>query len=256
MTHRIDSVEPAFTARVQAIRDRYPDQFSRTFEYGLSIEPGWLTLFERLCADIDTLLEQAGARKENFSWRQIKEKLGSACFYWDRSWSVPEGRLPSSAYDEPDFIFPESIPQDPEADNYGTVEAYLKSPRAAEWDAKFMIPNPALANVRREPRRYFDRLMTVDFEDGVSDAEQDYITQTIATAVMVPEDVSLRIQKIIEGAEDEASKTCQFCGESGTRKHLDGDGWIVVACEQHSTRDAVVEFRKREESQGDRDDRN
>ncbi len=241
--------------RVQALRASYPYQFRRVIAYGLAIEPGWLSLFERLCADIDTVLEQAGARKENFSWRQIKEKLGYASIYWDRSWRVPEAPR-SLAEDEPEFIFPESMPEDPEANQYETVEAYLTSPRAAEWDAKFMIPNPALVNVKREPRRYFDRLMTIDFEQGVNEAEMDLVALAISTAVMVPEAVSNRIRTIIEGAEEEASRTCQFCGESGTRKHLDGDGWIVVACEQHSTRDAVVEFRKREESQGDRDDRN
>ena len=236
--------------RVQALRARYPYQFRRVIAYGLAIDPGWLSIFERVCTDIDTVLDQTGARKENFSWRQVKEKLGSACFYWDRAWSVPEGRLPSSAYDEPDFIFPQSIPPDPEADYYDTVEAYLQSPRAAEWDAKFMIPNPALADVKREPRRYFDRLMSVEFEDGVSEDEMDLVTQAIAKAVLVPEEVTLRIRAIIEGAEKAASNTCQFCGAPGNRQQLDGDGWIVVGCERHGTRKAVVEFNKQLESGG------
>jgi hypothetical protein len=244
-----------FAARVQALRDRYPYQFARTFQYGLSIETGWIAIIESACAQIDLALEEGGARKQNFSFLQVKEKLGSLRMAWDRTWRVPEAPR-SLADDEPEFIFPESVPEDPEADQFETVEAYLASPRAAEWDRLHMIPNPALANVRLEPRRYFDRLMTINFEDGVPDAEQDYITRSIAMLVMVPEAASQCIREIIEAAEKAASKTCQFCGESGTRKQLDGDGWLVVGCEKHSTRDAVVALRKQDESQGDRDDRN
>ena len=237
------SSPPSFSARVRALRDRYPYQFARVIFLGLAIEPGWIPIFERVCADIDAVLEASGTRKETFSWRQVKEKLGTACFYWDRAWHVPEGPLPSSCHDEPDFVFPDSIPEDPASRDFADIESYLASPRAAEWDAKFMIPNPALANVRREPRRHFDRLMTIDFEDGVSDAEQDYITRSIAMLVMVPEDVSERIRKLVDGAEIEASKTCQFCGEPGKRGRLE-DGWIVCACEKHSNRKAIREFNR------------
>ena len=240
-----------FAARVQALRDRYPYQFARTFQYGLSIETGWIAIIESACAQIDLALEEGGARKQNFSFLQVKEKLGSLRMAWDRAWRVPEAPR-SLADDEPEFIFPESVPEDPEADQFETVEAYLASPRAAEWDRLHMIPNPALANVRLEPRRYFDRLMTINFEDGVPDAEQDYITRSIAMLVMVPEDVSERIRTIIEGAEQQASITCQFCGAPGNRQQLDGDGWIVVGCERHGTRKAVVEFNKQLESGGAR----
>jgi hypothetical protein len=241
-------MESSYSQRIQALRDRYPYQFARVFAYGMSIEPGWLSIFERVCAAIDSELEASGTRKSNFSWLQIKEKLGSARFAWDRSWSVPEGRLSSCAYDEPDFIFQEAMPQDPEADQFESIEAYLASPRAAEWDRLHMIPNPALANVKREPQRYFERLMTIDFDDGVTDAEQDYITRSITMLVTVPEAVSERIRTIVEGAEEEASRTCQFCSAPGMRKHLE-DGWIVCACEQHSSREAIAEFNKVLESE-------
>lgn len=233
---------------MQALRDRYPYQFARLFEYGLAIEPGWLSIFERVCADIDAVLEASGTRKEMFSWLQIKQKLGTACFYWERAWNVPEGQLPSSCYGEPDWVYPESIPEDPASKDFADIESYLASPRAGEWDAKHMIPNPALADVKREPRRYFDRLMSIEFEDSVSEAERDFITLAVATTVMVPEEVSDRIREIIEAAEEEASRTCQFCGQPGARKHLE-DGWIVVACEQHSTRKAIREFNKRFEGE-------
>jgi hypothetical protein len=245
-------MESSYSQRIQALRDRYPYQFARVFAYGMSIEPGWLSIFERVCAAIDSELEASGTRKSNFSWLQIKEKLGSARFAWDRAWSVPEGSLPSIACDEPDFIFPESIPQDPEADHYDTVEAYLASPRAAEWDAKFMIPNPALADVQRDPRRNFERLMSIEFEPSLGSEEMDFFTLAIAKAVLVPEEVTQRIREIIDGAEEESSRTCQFCSALGTRRHLE-DGWIVCACEQHSTRESIREFNKRigDEGPGD-----
>jgi hypothetical protein len=236
-----------YKQRIASLKARYPYQFARLIAYGLAVDPGWLTIFESVCEQIDTAIKRAGARKENFSWRQVKEKLGGACFYWNRSWRVPEAPR-SLADDEPEFIFPESMPEDPEANQYETVEAYLTSPRAAEWDRLHMIPNPALANVKREPRRHFDRLLSVEFEEGVSEDEMDLVALAISTAVMVPEEVTLRIRTIIEGAEEEASRTCQFCGLPGTRKHLE-DGWIVCGCEQHSTRESIREFNKQFESE-------
>jgi hypothetical protein len=245
-------MESNYRHRIQVLRDRYPYQFARVFEYGLAIEPGWLSIFERVCAAIDSELESSGTRKTNFSWLQIKEKLGFARFAWDRAWNVPKGPLPLSADIEPDFIFAESIPQDPEADRYDTVEAYLQSPRAAEWDAMHMIPNPALADVQRDPSRNFERLMAIEFEPGIGSEEMDFITLAIAKAALVPEEVTQRIREIIDAAEEEASRTCQFCSAPGTRKHLE-DGWIVCACELHSSREAIAEFNKRigDEGPGD-----
>ena len=180
-----------FTARVQALRDRYPYQFARTFEYGLSIETGWITIIESACAQIDLALEEGNARKQNFSWLQIKEKLGSLRMYWDRGWSVPESLQPLAAEYLPEF----------------------------------------------------------DYEEGVSETEMDLVTQAIAKVVMVPEDVTLRIQKIIDAAEEQASITCQICGAPGNRKQLDGDGWVVVGCEKHGTRKAIVEFNRQFENE-------
>lgn len=244
---------PNFKERVQALRERYPYQFARTFS--LSIEHGWLPIIESVCEQIDAALEEANIRKQNFSFLQIKEKLGSLRMAWDRAWNVPQGSLPLC--DEPALIFPDSVPEDPQYDEcQQTIEEYLASPRAREWGAMHMIPNPALANTKRDSSRHFERLMSVDFEEGVSEEEMDLVTMAIARAVLVPEEVSQRIREIIEAAEQQASITCQFCGAPGIRKQLDGDGWLVVGCEKHSTRDAVVALRKRKESLGDRNDRN
>lgn len=244
------SVPLPFSARLQQLRACYPYQFSREFEYGLSIETGWIDIIESACEQIDLALKEGGVRKQNFSWLQIKEKLGSLRMAWGRGWDVPEAPLPLAAEYLPEYVYPETIPEDPEADPALSLEEYVASPRFAEWEAMHRIPNPALANLKREPRRYFERLMSVEFEEGVSEAEMDLVTLAIVKAVMVPEEVSHRIREIIEAAEEAASKTCQFCGAPGVRKQLDFDGGLVVACERHGTRKAILEFNKQLESEG------
>lgn len=254
VTHHICGVDLTFTARVQSLRDRYPYQFARIFTYGLSIETGWIGIIESVCEQIDLALEEANARKECFSWLQVKEKLGGLRMAWGRGWDVPEAPLPLAAEYLPEFVYPEAIPEDPEADPALSLEEYVASPRFAEWEAMHRIPNSALANLTREPRRYFERLMSVEFEEGVSEAERDLVTLAIAKGVMVPEDVTHRIREIIDAAEEAASKTCQFCGAPGNRKQLDGDGWIVVGCARHGTRKAIADFNRRLESERKSDD--
>lgn len=56
----------------------FPYQFAEPHR-GLSISRGWFDLFAQLCADIDELL---GERQHGFHWTQVKEKFGSARFYW------------------------------------------------------------------------------------------------------------------------------------------------------------------------------
>lgn len=59
------------------LKARYPYQFESQ-NIGLSFYKGWMPLFAKLCADIDTEL---GANKRNFHWSQLKEKFGAARFY-------------------------------------------------------------------------------------------------------------------------------------------------------------------------------
>lgn len=59
--------------------DRYPYMFSGK-NLGFSIPNGWMSIFERLCEDIDALL---GQDKQGFHFVQCKEKFGSARWYWD-----------------------------------------------------------------------------------------------------------------------------------------------------------------------------
>lgn len=56
----------------------YPYQFEGPVIY-LAFASGWIDVFAQLCADID---ETLGQNKRGFEWIQIKEKFGSARFYF------------------------------------------------------------------------------------------------------------------------------------------------------------------------------
>jgi len=60
------------------LTERFPYMFEGE-HLSLSIAKGWESLFEQLCEDIDALL---GADRHGFYWVQLKEKFGSARFYW------------------------------------------------------------------------------------------------------------------------------------------------------------------------------
>lgn len=61
------------------IEARYPYMFSG-WNIGISIPRGWISIFEKLCNEIDDLL---GSDKGGFHWTQCKEKFGSARWYWE-----------------------------------------------------------------------------------------------------------------------------------------------------------------------------
>jgi hypothetical protein len=60
------------------LKDRFADMFAGQ-NIGFSFYRGWFALFENLSHDIDALL---GQDKRGFHWVQLKEKFGSARFYW------------------------------------------------------------------------------------------------------------------------------------------------------------------------------
>lgn len=60
------------------LKAKYPYMFAGE-NIGLEFYRGWFALFEKLCQDIDSLL---GPDKRGFHWTQLKEKFGSARFYW------------------------------------------------------------------------------------------------------------------------------------------------------------------------------
>ena len=68
-----------FTRCVGALKASFPQQFAVP-PIGISVYPGWLSLFEKLCADIDQVEKEHGAQR-SLRWRQVKEKFGALRAY-------------------------------------------------------------------------------------------------------------------------------------------------------------------------------
>ncbi|WP_155831681.1 hypothetical protein [Hylemonella gracilis] len=66
--------QPVSLKELQAL---YPYQFSKPAD--MDVAKGWMPIFAKLCADVDQTL---GQDKLGFHWSQIKEKFGSARFYY------------------------------------------------------------------------------------------------------------------------------------------------------------------------------
>lgn len=60
------------------LRAKYPYQFAGQ-NIGFCVPKGWLSGFAKLCAKVDQAL---GEDKRGFHWTQLKEKFGSARFYY------------------------------------------------------------------------------------------------------------------------------------------------------------------------------
>lgn len=71
------------------LQSRYPYQFSDP-ELGIAMAKGWVVVFAQLCADVDHVL---GQDKRGFHWSQVKEKFGSARFYFRFAGRKPDLRL-------------------------------------------------------------------------------------------------------------------------------------------------------------------
>jgi hypothetical protein len=63
---------------LKEIKQLYSYQFKGK-NLGFGIANGWLPEFSELCKNIDDLL---GEDKRGFHWIQLKEKFGSARYYW------------------------------------------------------------------------------------------------------------------------------------------------------------------------------
>jgi hypothetical protein len=71
-----------YQRRRDALFARYPHMFPKAARVaGWDIEPGWLDIVERLCADIDAIVPEN--EKEHLLVVQIKEKFGTLRFYLD-----------------------------------------------------------------------------------------------------------------------------------------------------------------------------
>lgn len=71
---------------MKRIQEQFPYQFSSDRSLGFAIPFGWIPGFYQLCTEIDKLL---GDNKHGFSWVQVKEKFGSARYYWEMKGKGP-----------------------------------------------------------------------------------------------------------------------------------------------------------------------
>lgn len=67
--------------RMAKLEIKFPYQFAGN-HIGIDVEPGWLRLFEKLCADVDQLVKQAPPPPVKFYWVQVKEKWGTLRTYY------------------------------------------------------------------------------------------------------------------------------------------------------------------------------
>ena len=74
---------------VQELVERFPYMFAG-HNIGLSFYKGWFALFAKMCEDVDATL---GPDKRGFHFTQIKEKFGSARFYWTMRREAEDGPM-------------------------------------------------------------------------------------------------------------------------------------------------------------------
>ncbi len=92
------------------LQARFPYMFNARDNLGCEFHRGWMPILAGVCVEIDQLL---GARREAFHWRQIKEKFGTARFYYALGTGhdlrvdlmSPVGRLSFNAEVRPDDAF-------------------------------------------------------------------------------------------------------------------------------------------------------
>lgn len=92
------------------LQARFPYMFSNKDNLGCAFHRGWMPILAGLCVEIEQLL---GERRGAFHWRQIKEKFGTARFYYSLrnahdmrvDLMNPGGRLSFSAGLESDDAF-------------------------------------------------------------------------------------------------------------------------------------------------------
>lgn len=127
---------------IKQLQDRFPYMFEGQ-NIGISIARGWEGLFVHLCEDIDKLL---GPDKQGFHWVQVKEKFGSARFYWtmkNRSPSVrvdiiSESGVVASLVTRGDGRKPQSLDQE--------IAALVDKATDMTWEMCIVCGKPGAAN--------------------------------------------------------------------------------------------------------------
>lgn len=137
-----------------ALRSRYPYQFNGT-ELGVAVAKGWLPIFAQLSAGVDLAL---GDDKQGFHWRQVKEKFGSARFYYQFARRHPELRLDIQA---PDGVLSRALP--------------VKRSIRTDHDHSFEQVNTVIRRLAAEAEAATQRVCLVCGKEGRADTNADYI---------------------------------------------------------------------------------
>lgn len=117
---------------LKEIKQLYPYQFAGK-NLGFGIANGWLPEFTELCKNIDDLL---GENKRGFHWVQLKEKFGTARYYW----SI-KGRKDSVRVD---FISPKKVA------SYETNQPAAKGQPQALFDLLSEMIDAAESKTRKQ----------------------------------------------------------------------------------------------------------
>lgn len=139
---------------LQEIQALYPYQFSNPV-LGVEVAKGWMPVFAQLCTDIDNLL---GADKFGFHWSQIKEKYGSARFYYRF-----QGRKSGVRLDihTPNGVWSQHIP----------AERRIRTER----DKTFQEIDQAVLKLTMAAEVATQRMCLVCGQPGVADTELGYV---------------------------------------------------------------------------------
>jgi len=148
------STDPLTDLSLAALRSRYPYQFNDT-ELGVAVAQGWQTIFARLCADVDQVL---GEDKRGFHWSQVKEKFGSARFYYQLGGRQPELRMDMHLRGG---AVPHALP----------VKRSVRTDR----DRSFEQVNTEIRKLAFQAERDTQRVCLVCGKEGSQDAHNDYI---------------------------------------------------------------------------------
>ena len=139
---------------LQEIQALYPYQFSNPV-LGVAVAKGWMPVFAQLCADIDQLL---GADHFGFHWSQVKEKFGSARFYYRF-----QGRKSGTRLDiqTPNGVWSQHVP----------AERQIRTER----DRSFQEIDQAVLKLTMAAEVATQRVCLLCGQPGVADAELGYV---------------------------------------------------------------------------------
>lgn len=136
------------------LQSRYPYQFKDP-ELGIAMAQGWVVVFAQLCADVDQVL---GPDKRGFHWSQVKEKFGSARFYFQFEGRKPDLRLDLQM---PGGVLSQVLPMGQE--------------RPADQDRGFEQVQTEIRQLALRAERDTQRVCLVCGKEGSQDVEIGYV---------------------------------------------------------------------------------